>query len=124
MEQTHALLNTIIITHIRSETGLDLPPNVLNHIGTFTKSWFLSNVDSSILTKHLRTLQKIHTFVEGQQNGSRVKKFFRHGEMSKLLRDCKTGLQQELMFFRVGGLINIVMVQKQIYLARSRPLIS
>jgi hypothetical protein len=49
----------------------------------------------------VRTLQKIHTFVEAQQNGSTLKNFFRHGEMSKLLKDCKAGLQQELEIFKV-----------------------
>ncbi|KAJ7794187.1 hypothetical protein B0H13DRAFT_1935294, partial [Mycena leptocephala] len=58
---------------------------VLTHIGKFTE-----------------TLHKIHTFVEAQQNGSRVKKFFRQGEMSTLLNDCKAGLQQGFEFFQVS----------------------
>ncbi|KAJ7749397.1 hypothetical protein B0H16DRAFT_873419 [Mycena metata] len=48
-----------------------------------------------------RTLHKIHTFIEAQQNGSKVKKFFRQGELSGLLKDCKAGLQQGLEFFQV-----------------------
>ncbi|KAJ7841861.1 hypothetical protein B0H13DRAFT_1910051 [Mycena leptocephala] len=84
MEQTYELLNAILIVHIKSDTGGELPPSVLTHIGKFTE-----------------TLHKIHTFVEAQQNGSKVKKFFRQGEMSTLLKDCKAGLQQGFEVFQV-----------------------
>jgi hypothetical protein len=49
-----------------------------------------------------RTLHKIHTFVEAQQSGSKVKKLFRQAQMSTLLKDCKVGLQQGLDFFQVS----------------------
>jgi hypothetical protein len=49
----------------------------------------------------VRTLQKIHRFVEAQQSGSTLKKFFHQGEMSRLLKDCRTGLQQGLEDFKV-----------------------
>ncbi|KAJ7894085.1 hypothetical protein B0H13DRAFT_1886058 [Mycena leptocephala] len=84
MEQTYELLNAILIVHIKSDTGGELPPSVLTHIGKFTE-----------------TLHKIHTFVEAQQNGSKVKKFFRQGEMGTLLKDCKAGLQQGFEVFQV-----------------------
>ncbi|KAJ7793887.1 hypothetical protein B0H13DRAFT_1935363 [Mycena leptocephala] len=84
MEQTYELLNAILIVHIKSDTGGELPPSVLTHIGKFTE-----------------TLHKIHTFVEAQQNGSKVKKFFRQGEISTLLKDCKAGLQQGFEVFQV-----------------------
>jgi hypothetical protein len=57
-----------------------------------------------VLTTAIRTLHKIHTFVEAQQNGSKVKKFFRQGEMSTLLKDCKVGLQQGFEIFQVWHL--------------------
>jgi hypothetical protein len=50
----------------------------------------------------IRTLHKIHTFVEAQQNGSKVKSFFRQGEMSTLLKECKAGLQQGHDIFQVS----------------------
>jgi hypothetical protein len=50
----------------------------------------------------IRTLHKIHTFVEAQQVGSKVKNFFRQGEMSRLLNECKAGLQQGYDIFEVG----------------------
>jgi hypothetical protein len=54
-----------------------------------------------ILITVVRTLHKIHTFVEAQQKGSILKKFFRQSEMSTLLKDCKAGLQQGLENFQV-----------------------
>ncbi|KAJ7875042.1 hypothetical protein B0H13DRAFT_1894367 [Mycena leptocephala] len=84
LEQTYELLNTILMVYITSDMGGELPPSVLKHIGKFRE-----------------TLQKIHTFVEAQQNGSKIKKFFRQGEMSTLLKDCKAGLQQGLEIFQV-----------------------
>ncbi|KAJ6572273.1 hypothetical protein B0H19DRAFT_1065238 [Mycena capillaripes] len=85
METTYQLLEAIIIVHINSDTGGELPPSVLNHIGKFTQ-----------------TLYKIHTFVEGQQSGSKVKNFFRQGEMNTLLKDCKAGLQQGFEHFQAN----------------------
>ncbi|KAJ7744879.1 hypothetical protein B0H16DRAFT_1857055, partial [Mycena metata] len=84
MEQTHVILNRIIGVYIKSDTGLELPPSMLNEIANFTQ-----------------TLHKIHTFVEAQQSGSKVKKLFRQGELSGLLKDCKAGLQQGLVFFHM-----------------------
>ncbi|KAJ7839923.1 hypothetical protein B0H13DRAFT_1910944 [Mycena leptocephala] len=84
MEQAYELLSVLIIIHIKSDTGGELPPYVLKHIGQLAE-----------------TLYKIHTFVEAQQNGSKVARFFRQNEMSTLLKDCRVGLQQGLAFFRI-----------------------
>ncbi|KAJ6556037.1 hypothetical protein B0H19DRAFT_1071170 [Mycena capillaripes] len=84
MEETHYVLNGIIGIYIESDSGGELAPSVLNHIGKFNE-----------------TLQKIHTFVEAQQNGSKIKKLFRQSEISALLKDCKAGLQQEFDFFLI-----------------------
>ncbi|KAJ6572258.1 hypothetical protein B0H19DRAFT_1065221 [Mycena capillaripes] len=85
METTYQLLEVILIVHINSDTGGELPPSILNHIGKITQ-----------------TLHKIHTFIEGQQSGNKVKKFFRQSEMSTLLKDCKAGLQQGFEYFQIG----------------------
>ncbi|KAJ7749222.1 hypothetical protein B0H16DRAFT_892977 [Mycena metata] len=87
MEQTHNILSAIIGVYIKSDTGMELPPSTLNEIANFTE-----------------TLHKIHTFIEAQQSGSKVKKFFRQGELSRLLKDCKAGLQQGIKFFQVETL--------------------
>ncbi|KAJ7924820.1 hypothetical protein B0H13DRAFT_1863683 [Mycena leptocephala] len=84
MEQTYQLLNAILMVHINSDTGGDLPPVVLNHIGKFTE-----------------TLHKIHTFVEAQQTGNKVKTFFRQHEMGALLKDCRLGLEREFDYFQI-----------------------
>ncbi|KAJ7768919.1 hypothetical protein B0H16DRAFT_1781095 [Mycena metata] len=87
MEQAQVTLSAIIGVYIKSDTGIELPPSTLNEIANFTQ-----------------TLHKIHTFVEAQQSGSKVKKFFRQGELSGLRKDCKAGLQQGLEFFHVKSL--------------------
>ncbi|KAJ7763451.1 hypothetical protein B0H16DRAFT_1804604 [Mycena metata] len=84
MEQAHMLLNAIIGVYVKSDTGAELPPSVLGEIAKFTE-----------------TLHKIHTFVETQQSGNKVKQFFRHGELSALLKGCRTGLQQGVEFFQI-----------------------
>ncbi|KAJ7700904.1 P-loop containing nucleoside triphosphate hydrolase protein, partial [Mycena metata] len=84
MEQTHELLKAIIGIYIKSDTGAELPPSTLNQIVKFTE-----------------TLHKIHTFVEAQQGGSKIKNLFRHGELAALLKDCKAGLQQGFDFFNI-----------------------
>ncbi|KAJ7845093.1 hypothetical protein B0H13DRAFT_1908531 [Mycena leptocephala] len=84
LEQTYKLLKAVLMVHVELETGGQLPPSVLNHMGKFTE-----------------TLHKIHTFVEAQQNGSKVKNFFHQGEMSTLLKDCEAGLQQGFVVFQV-----------------------
>ncbi|KAJ7849464.1 hypothetical protein B0H13DRAFT_1906145 [Mycena leptocephala] len=43
MEQTHELLNAIIILHVNSDTSGILPPSTLNHIGKFTGYFFFVN---------------------------------------------------------------------------------
>ncbi|KAJ7721127.1 hypothetical protein B0H16DRAFT_378393 [Mycena metata] len=80
----HNILNTIIGVYVKSDTGVELPPSTLNEIANFT-----------------RTLHKIHTFIEAQQSGSKVKNFFRQGELNGLLKDCKTGLQEGIKFFQI-----------------------
>ncbi|KAJ7347561.1 hypothetical protein DFH08DRAFT_936977 [Mycena albidolilacea] len=91
MEQTHGLLDAITSAHTKSDTGGDLSVDVLNHMGKFSE-----------------TLNKIHTFIEAQQNKSKIKRFFRQGEMSTLLKECKAGLQEGIDFFQIksGNLMN------------------
>ncbi|KAJ7770762.1 hypothetical protein B0H16DRAFT_220076 [Mycena metata] len=88
MEHTHQLLSAIIGVYIESDTGAELPPSTLNQIVKFTE-----------------TLHKIHTYVEAQQSGSKIKRFFRQGELNALLKDCKEGLQQGLDFFQTTDII-------------------
>ncbi|KAJ7620768.1 hypothetical protein DFH06DRAFT_1143872 [Mycena polygramma] len=82
-----------------SDTGAELPPSVLGHIGKFTE-----------------TLHKVNTFIEAQQRGSKIKKLFRQGDLGTLLRNCKEGLRQGLDSFQIDiGKItnNITEMQKE-----------
>ncbi|KAJ6490549.1 hypothetical protein DFH09DRAFT_1377297, partial [Mycena vulgaris] len=84
LEQTHELLYAIIHLHVTSDTGGELSPNMLNHLGKFTE-----------------TLHKIYTFVEAQQETSKIVQFFRQGEMSTLLKGCCLGLEEAFEAFKV-----------------------
>ncbi|KAJ7812594.1 hypothetical protein B0H13DRAFT_1926066 [Mycena leptocephala] len=85
LEEAYELLNAVLMVHLKSDTGGALPPSMLSHIGRFTE-----------------TLHKIHTFVEAQQNGNKIKSFFHQGEISTLLKECKAGLQQGFVIFQIG----------------------
>ncbi|KAJ6526179.1 hypothetical protein DFH09DRAFT_1095403 [Mycena vulgaris] len=86
LEQIHELLYAIIQLHVTSGARGELSPNILNNLGKFTD-----------------ILHKICTFVEAQQEKSRIKQFFRQGEMSTLLKACTTGLEQSLEAFKPQG---------------------
>ncbi|KAJ7451934.1 hypothetical protein FB451DRAFT_1524494 [Mycena latifolia] len=83
LENVYQLLCAIVNLHIKSETKGNLPPATLHHVGKF-----------------METLHKIHTFVEAQQDGSKIKSFFRQTETKTLLSDCRAGLQQALEVFK------------------------
>ncbi|KAJ6559409.1 hypothetical protein DFH09DRAFT_514520 [Mycena vulgaris] len=98
LEQTYGLLCAIVSLHTKAETGLDLTPSMLKNLGKFTG-----------------TLYKIHTFVEAQQEKSKIRHFFRQGEMSKLFKDCNLGLQEALDQFKlqdINLLTEVVVMQK------------
>ncbi|KAJ7861934.1 hypothetical protein B0H13DRAFT_1726276 [Mycena leptocephala] len=82
MEHIHSVIYAIINIHLKSETPGSLHPSVLEQIGKFTG-----------------TLQKIHAFVEAQQDGSKIKYFFRQSETNLLLKDCQSGLEEALEVF-------------------------
>ncbi|KAJ7799192.1 hypothetical protein B0H14DRAFT_3788484 [Mycena olivaceomarginata] len=104
LEQTHKFLTAIIILYIKSETGVELPPSILDHIGKFTQ-YFACLMDIQRTDHCIRILHKIHTFIEAHQRGSKIKAFFRQSESSALLKECKVGLQQGLEFFQIESAI-------------------
>ncbi|KAJ7888616.1 hypothetical protein B0H14DRAFT_1192585 [Mycena olivaceomarginata] len=85
LEDIHGVLYAIVDLHIKSETPGSIPPTILHYIGRFTE-----------------TLHKIHTFIEAQQEGLKMKTLFRHAEMNALLKDCRNGLQDAFNVFKVG----------------------
>ncbi|KAJ7452600.1 hypothetical protein FB451DRAFT_1100740 [Mycena latifolia] len=88
MENIHGLLYVVINLHIESETRGSVLPTTLKHIGKFAE-----------------TLQKIHMYVEVQQEGNKIKHFLRHSEISALFKDCRNGLQQALNVFKMDNTI-------------------
>ncbi|KAJ7681536.1 hypothetical protein B0H14DRAFT_3678208 [Mycena olivaceomarginata] len=103
LEQIHKLLDAIMILHIKSDAGGEMPVKVLDHVGKFTEYCPCPLEIHYTLTTEIRILHKIYTFVEAQQKGNRVKSFFRQGEISTLLKDCQAGLQQSFEFFQIEG---------------------
>ncbi|KAJ7448556.1 hypothetical protein FB451DRAFT_1532790 [Mycena latifolia] len=85
MERIHELLYAIIGLHINSNTGGELSPSMLNQVAKFTE-----------------TLNKVHAFVEAQQDKSRLRQFFRQAEMTALLKDCNAGLQEAIDIFKAN----------------------
>jgi hypothetical protein len=106
----HEVLNAIIMAYISSDTGGELPPHTLKHIGRVTEQVPRKEIQNLIVTLCFRTLHKIHTFVETQQRGSKVRTFFRQGELKALLKDCKAGLEQAFKFFEVRHLNDLVTI--------------
>ncbi|KAJ7495205.1 hypothetical protein FB451DRAFT_363878 [Mycena latifolia] len=86
LEQVHELLYAIIWVHVKSDTGGELSPSMLDNLGKFTE-----------------ILHKIHTIIEAEQEKSKIKHFFRQGEMKALLKACHTGLEQALEVFKIRG---------------------
>ncbi|KAJ6619247.1 hypothetical protein B0H10DRAFT_1183073 [Mycena sp. CBHHK59/15] len=84
VEQINELLWAIVNLCVNSNTGDVLPPSILHNIGDFAQ-----------------TLQKIHSYVEGQLKMGKIKRFFRQGESSQQLDECKTGLQHAVELFSV-----------------------
>ncbi|KAJ7131504.1 hypothetical protein C8R43DRAFT_1207489 [Mycena crocata] len=98
LEDTYQLLNAIIRLHVESDACGELPPSTLKHVGKFTE-----------------TLHQVHTFIEAQRDKSRIRQFFRQGEMNRLLKECKAGLQQALDVFKVQSVElfkNLTEIQK------------
>ncbi|KAJ7035926.1 hypothetical protein C8F04DRAFT_1181952 [Mycena alexandri] len=89
VERVHGILYSIVDFHIKSESRGSVSPGMLDHIGKFSA-----------------TLQRITTFVQAQQEGNRLRQLFRQGEMSKLRKDCQTGLQEVLDAFKASNELN------------------
>ncbi|KAJ7241304.1 hypothetical protein B0H12DRAFT_1133646 [Mycena haematopus] len=86
METLPQVLYAIIDLHIKSGALEFLPPAMLDYIGGFTE-----------------TLHKIHTYIQAQQDGNKIKNFFRQAELSTLLKDCQSGLDHTLEVFKASS---------------------
>ncbi|KAJ7451914.1 hypothetical protein FB451DRAFT_1524463 [Mycena latifolia] len=88
LENVYQLLCAIVNLHIKSETKGSLPPATLDHVGKF-----------------METLHKIHTFVQAQQDGSKIKSFFHQTETKALLSEGQVELQKALEVFKYSNLM-------------------
>ncbi|KAJ7488074.1 hypothetical protein FB451DRAFT_1226362 [Mycena latifolia] len=84
VSQIDELLSVILHLCTKSDGGGNLSPATLHNIGKFAD-----------------TLQKIHSFIQAQQNTSRLKRLFRHGENAAQLEQCHAGLRHALDVFGV-----------------------
>ncbi|KAJ7723883.1 P-loop containing nucleoside triphosphate hydrolase protein [Mycena metata] len=83
------LLSAILHLYVKSDSAEDaLSPATLHNIGEF--------VD---------TLQKIHSFIEAQQNNSKFRRFFRQSDNTAQLGVCTAGLRHALDVFGVRSSI-------------------
>ncbi|KAJ7512323.1 P-loop containing nucleoside triphosphate hydrolase protein [Mycena galericulata] len=96
MESIYQVLYGIVNLHIVSETTGSLPPTILDELGKFTE-----------------TIHRIHTFVEAQHDGNRIKNFFRQTELSTLLKECQAGVKHALEVFKLKyGASNLVNIRE------------
>ncbi|KAJ7114026.1 hypothetical protein C8R44DRAFT_740886 [Mycena epipterygia] len=89
MENIHQVLYTVINllnVLIKSGTGSSLPPAILHNLGRLTE---------------------VYAFMEVQQDGNKIKHFFRQSEMKTLLYECHTGLQQAFDAFKMESATNL-----------------
>ncbi|KAJ7036095.1 hypothetical protein C8F04DRAFT_1096173 [Mycena alexandri] len=85
VSQIDELLSAIIHLCVKSDSAEDtLSPATLHNIGKFAD-----------------TLQKIHSFIEAQQNSSKFRRFFRQSENTAQLEACNVGLRHALDVFGV-----------------------
>ncbi|KAJ7887872.1 P-loop containing nucleoside triphosphate hydrolase protein [Mycena olivaceomarginata] len=84
MEDIHGVIYAILECHIKSESAGSLPPVMLDELGKFTQ-----------------TLCKIDTFFQVQNEGNKIKNFFRQREINMLLKDCQAGLKHSSEVFKV-----------------------
>ncbi|KAJ6486261.1 hypothetical protein DFH09DRAFT_1291617 [Mycena vulgaris] len=84
IENVHQVLDGIINLNVKSNPPGSLAPATLCHVRKFMES-----------------LHKIHMFVEGQQEGNKIRQFLRQSEMKTLLNQCRTGLQEACEVFQV-----------------------
>ncbi|KAJ7469149.1 hypothetical protein FB451DRAFT_1479022 [Mycena latifolia] len=101
LEQIHELIYAIIWVHLKSDTAGELSPTMLNNLGKFTE-----------------TIYKIHTYVEAEQEKSKIKQFFQQGEMRTLLKACHTGLEQALEVFKISRVFLAPITRPKIFHGR------
>ncbi|KAJ7692994.1 hypothetical protein B0H17DRAFT_1060543 [Mycena rosella] len=86
---------------MRMVSQIDELLSVILHLCTDSEGGGMSPSTLHNIGKLADTLQKIHSFVQAQQNTSRFKRLFRHGENAAQLGECHSGLRHALDVFGV-----------------------
>ncbi|KAJ7052334.1 P-loop containing nucleoside triphosphate hydrolase protein [Mycena amicta] len=91
LDGVNQLLSAVIALHITSDAGTELRPSFLQEMGRCVK-----------------TLHKVFSLLETQRETSRIKLLFRQGELSTMLKDCKTDLANilESLKLQAAGLVD------------------
>ncbi|KAJ7162355.1 hypothetical protein C8R46DRAFT_955323 [Mycena filopes] len=97
VESIHQILYSIIQLHLKFEDLGTRPLVVIEAIGEFTT-----------------TLHKIYMFIEIQQDGNKIKQFFRQSEANKLLKECQAGLDQAIGMFNAQTRATVFSDVKQV----------
>ncbi|KAJ6452835.1 hypothetical protein C8R45DRAFT_1083299 [Mycena sanguinolenta] len=84
LEYVHQVLYAIIKLHLKSAAVGSLSHAMTEHVGKFMK-----------------TLQKVYTYIQAQQDGNRIKQFFHYIEMNGLAKDCYAELDKAKKRFEV-----------------------
>ncbi|KAJ7487918.1 hypothetical protein FB451DRAFT_1167387 [Mycena latifolia] len=101
MENIHEILYAIVNLHMKPEIGGSLPPTTLKHIGKFTEYFHNSVIFLGTVDKTFQNTPQDPYVYEVQQNGNKIKHFFRQNEIRTLLKECWEGLQQALDVFKM-----------------------
>ncbi|KAJ7731991.1 hypothetical protein B0H16DRAFT_1468797 [Mycena metata] len=98
VESIHPVLFAILRIHLESETVEALPPAILEDLAEFMEYVGLGSSEGHPL-KCLRnsTLHKTYTCIEMQQDGNKIRQFFRQSEAHGSLKECQNKLDQALM---------------------------
>ncbi|KAJ7706619.1 hypothetical protein B0H16DRAFT_1746841 [Mycena metata] len=83
IESIHQVIYAIITLHLKSETGMFLAPKILEDVRKFTE-----------------TLHKIYTVLGEEQEGSKIKRFFRQSEINRVLKECRAELDHTVTVFK------------------------
>ncbi|KAJ6470408.1 hypothetical protein C8R45DRAFT_937325 [Mycena sanguinolenta] len=85
LENIHLVLFAIINLHIKSEAAGSLSLAMTEHVGNFMK-----------------TLHKIHIYIEAQQDRNKLKQLFRHLKMNSLVKNCYAELDEAKNIFEAA----------------------
>ncbi|KAJ6477721.1 hypothetical protein C8R45DRAFT_934372 [Mycena sanguinolenta] len=88
LENIYQVIYALINLHIESEVAGTLSPGMTERVGEFMK-----------------TLHKIFTYVQAQEDGNKIKQLFHYIEAKNLLKDCYAELDEAFKVFEVGLLV-------------------